>query len=136
MKLTVNRADPRDGAMMGMLFIDSVMFCMTLEDVSRPAKIAHETAIPAGTYKVTMELSPKFKKRLPLLHDVPGFTGILIHSGNTAEDTWGCILVGQRIVGTHRIEGGSIAMPTLAEKIEDAIKNGEEVTIEINNLPQ
>lgn len=57
-------------------------------------KVMHETAIPAGTYKVAVSFSRRFKRDLPILLDVPGFEGIRIHPGNTAEDTSGCILVG------------------------------------------
>lgn len=58
-------------------------------------KIAHETAIPYGRYRVSITMSNRFKKMLPLVHDVPGFTGVRLHGGNTAEDTSGCILLGE-----------------------------------------
>lgn len=80
----------------GKLYIDGHYFCDTLEDTVRPSgtKIAGRTAIPAGEYKVVKSYSPRFKKVLPEILDVPGFTGVRIHAGNTAKDTDGCVLLG------------------------------------------
>lgn len=81
-------------------------FCNTLEDVVRDKnhdgvneeKIYGETAIPFGSYKIIWAYSPTFKINMPLLLNVPGFTGVLIHSGTTNIDTKGCILVGENKV--------------------------------------
>jgi len=94
MTLRLLREPSRDGATLGALYVDSVWFCWTLEDVVRDVKIPHETAIPFGVYPVTLSLSARFKIELPEVLNVPGFTGIRIHAGNTNKDTDGCVLVG------------------------------------------
>ncbi|MBW1614434.1 MAG: hypothetical protein JRJ57_10790 [Deltaproteobacteria bacterium] len=92
---------------MGKLYINGVYYCDTLEDPvrdynkdgdlddEREVKIYGETAIPYGTYQVTATHSPKFRRLLPLVMDVPHFKYIRIHAGNSAADTHGCILVGE-----------------------------------------
>ena len=115
MKLTLKRKFYGEVYTIGDLFIDGVFFCNTIEDKVRkllPAcpdtpkgkncrckeKVYARTAIPPGEYKVTMTYSPRFKRVLPYLHNVPHFIGILIHSGNTEADSSGCIIVGQNTV--------------------------------------
>jgi hypothetical protein len=91
-----------DGATLGVLFVDGVFQCFTLEDPIReqlgvPVEVwkrPGETAIPAGCYEVTVTWSPRFQRNLPELRAVPGFSGIRIHTGNRSADTAGCILVG------------------------------------------
>lgn len=79
----------------GKLYIDGHYLCDTLEDTVRNGvKIAGKTAIPAGKYKVKKTMSPRFKKILPEILNVPGFSGVRIHAGNTAADTDGCLLLG------------------------------------------
>lgn len=68
--------------------------CYTMEDAARIKKIQNETCIPAGRYQVDYTWSGRFNRMLPLLLNVPLYTSIRIHSGNTPADTDGCILVG------------------------------------------
>ena len=106
---------------LGVLTVDGEWECYTLEDVVRAPgeKVAGRTAIPAGEYPVTITLSPRFRRELPLLHGIPGFEGVRIHAGNTASDTAGCILVGQtRHEG--RIGRSRLALDALLPKIRAA----------------
>ena len=98
MEITVKRRLFAETYTIGTMFINGERFCDTLENKVRTMKIPKETAIPAGTYRVTLERSPKFGRVLPYLHNVPDFEGVLIHRGNTAADTSGCILVGENKV--------------------------------------
>jgi len=100
MKITLKRIAYRPTYTIGKLYIDGKYFCDTLEDTKREVKIMHETCIPAGSYQVTVNMSNRFKRLMPLLLNVPGFEGIRIHNGSTAAHTSGCILVGKNsIVG-------------------------------------
>ena len=96
MKLTLKRNFKGPDYTIGKLYIDGHYFCDTLEDTVRTSgeKIKGKTAIPAGDYKVIKSYSPRFKKILPEILDVPGFAGVRIHAGNTAKDTDGCLLLG------------------------------------------
>lgn len=96
MNLLLKRIALKPTYTIGRLYIDGNRFCDTIEDRVRKdgKKVPGLTAIPAGKYKVTLSWSPRFKKTLPLLHDVPNFSGVRIHSGNTEKDSEGCIIVG------------------------------------------
>lgn len=106
-QLELKRKYCKDTYTIGKLYINGEYFCDTLEDTDRQLdsnmstedikniKIKGSTAIPTGTYEVQVTYSPKFKRMMPILLDVPGYSGIRIHSGNTHKDTEGCILVGK-----------------------------------------
>ena len=94
MKIKVDRIYKGESYTIGKMYLNGEYFCDTLEDAIRPVKIPNETAIPAGTYKVEVTYSPRFKRNLPLLIDVPNYTGIRIHNGSNKDHTSGCILVG------------------------------------------
>lgn len=83
----------------GNLFIDGVFFCNTLEDtyrdLSKVNKLYGKTCIPYGKYRIVLSFSNRFQRVMPELLDVSYFSGIRVHSGNTSEDTEGCILVGK-----------------------------------------
>lgn len=108
MKLTLIRTIRTDRYTAGELFIDGQFFCYTLEDPDRglrqtdpiekirKVKVPGQTAIPTGTYRVVNSMSQRFGRVMPLLKDVPGFTGVRIHSGNTTDDTHGCLLLGKK----------------------------------------
>ena len=106
MELTIIRDTYTSKSTIGKLFIDGVEFCYTLEDIVRGEgiKVYGETAIPDGEYSMTMSYSNRFKQLMPLLYNKPdltvkddkgiSFSGIRIHSGNKAEHSHGCILLG------------------------------------------
>ena len=94
MKIKVDRIYKGESYTIGKMYLNGEYFCDTLEDAIRPVKIPNETAIPAGIYKVEVTYSPRFKRNLPLLVDVPNYTGIRIHNGSNNDHTSGCILVG------------------------------------------
>jgi len=117
---------------LGSLYVNGEFECFTLEDVVRPTKIKHETAIPEGTYKVDITWSNRFQKPMPLVFDVPNFEGIRIHSGNTKANTSGCILVG-KTKGKDRIDQSQEAFLRLYHMIEDALRMEEDITLEISS---
>lgn len=118
MKLVLKRINNQDNYCEGKLYIDGIYQCDVIEDTDRgltnemsiteiqSKKVYGETAIPKGIYQITLDVvSPKFKDRswatfcegkLPRLLDVPGFEGVLIHVGNEASNSLGCLLVGQK----------------------------------------
>lgn len=97
MIITLIRKVGTKGFTEGKLYLDGVYFCDTIEDEERAKKIQDKTAIPKGKYSVIINMSNRFKKLMPLLLNVPNYTGVRIHSGNTSEDTEGCILVGKKL---------------------------------------
>uniref|UniRef100_A0AAU8B7D0 DUF5675 domain-containing protein n=1 Tax=Dulem virus 42 TaxID=3145760 RepID=A0AAU8B7D0_9CAUD len=102
---------------------------MTTEQI-REIKVYGETAIPKGTYTVTLTYSSRFKKIMPLLNNVKGFDGIRIHSGNSAKDTEGCILVGDnKEVG--KVLNSRTTYEKLFAKLKTASEKGEKITITI-----
>lgn len=154
MKILVDRKWKKEGYTIGKLSIDGVPFCETLEDKDRGLKStmsleeikslkkAGITAIPTGTYNVRMDIvSNKYSKsawyqknchdsKVPRLENVPGYEGILIHSGNTAADTQGCILVGQNKVKGQVINSKETFLQ-LYNKMYAAYQKGGKIEITI-----
>lgn len=153
MNLKIVRKYKKDTYTIGVLYVNGSYFCETLEDKDRglkqtdninaikSKKVYGETAIPAGTYKILMDVvSTKYSAvafykqlcggKMPRLQNVPGFEGILIHPGNTALDSYGCVLVGR-----NKVKGGLMqsrdTFKALYNKMSIAHKAGEEITIEI-----
>lgn len=94
MKLRLIRSYFTELSTVGELYANDTFICYTLEDRIREVKIPNETAIPAGVYPVEITWSNKFGQLMPLVSNVPNFSGIRIHWGNTAADTSGCLLLG------------------------------------------
>lgn len=143
MKLVLNRKFKSASYTIGDLFIDGKFFCNTIEDTVRelPAtcpdtargrscackeKVYARTAIPAGTYRITLEYSPKYKRKMPYLRDVPHFLGILIHSGNTETDSAGCI-----IVGKNTVKGKVLESRVTFQKLYSLLEGQNDITIQI-----
>ncbi len=134
MKLKVERLWKKPRYTVGRLYVDGKFFCNTLEDtvrdLNRERKVPGKTAIPYGEYKVVFNWSPKFGRNLPRLLNVPAFEGILIHPGNTADDSSGCILVGKN-TEVGRLTESRYTSDKLNVLVEDAQRKGESITIEI-----
>ena len=153
MEILLRRIARRETYTIGRLYIDGVYFCDTIEDrdrgltqdmseaVIRATKCKGITAIPAGRYRVTMDVkSPKFSMKkykkqygfcdgyLPRLINVKGFDGVLIHIGNTAKDTDGCILVG-RNTKVGKVLESRVTFVALYERLKRA-KGSIYITIE------
>lgn len=144
MKLFLDRFDFQDDRTIGRLSLGDSRLFWTLEDKMREEpgrpvelwKVYGETAIPCGTYLVVVDLSQRFKKELPRLLNVPGFSGIRIHAGNTPADTEGCILVGKSLSSDGReIRDSRAAMGELLNLLDTALAAGQEIEIEVRNEP-
>ena len=151
MKLDVIRTQFGKDATNGLLFIDGVFECYTLEDEVRDVKVHSETAIPLGTYtikfrniggfdtKYTARYGSTFHKGMLELQDVPNFKYILIHTGNTDQHTAGCLLLGETQQDLDKgkdgfVGGSGDAYKKMYPKVRDALINQEEVTINYKNI--
>jgi hypothetical protein len=126
----------------GSLFINGEYLCDTIEDKVRDhnqdgdlddpgeKKVFGETAIPYGRYKVDLTMSPKFKRLLPIILNVPHFEGIRIHRGNTAKDSHGCPLVGENKAKGKVLNSTKYEL-IVVERMLSAIRNQEEITIDV-----
>lgn len=124
MNLLLSRHPATDDTILGQLFLDGRFECFTCE--------GSDVAIPEGAYGVTITRSQTFGRMLPLLTHVPGRTGIRIHSGNTEDDTDGCILVGREL-GHQAVLQSRDALASLQSKLAAALSHQEEVVIVVQN---
>lgn len=153
MNIRVERKWPKAKYTIGRFYVDGKLICNSLEDTDRgllssmslnyikTKKVQDETAIPKGTYEVDMfTVSPKFKNRpwakryngiVPRLKGVPGFSGVLIHPGNTAADSTGCILCGKNTAVGKITESQATFYKLMDEYLIPASKRGEKITITI-----
>ncbi len=153
MNLKLVRKYKKDTYTIGILYVDGVYFCETCEDKDRGLtekdglqwikshKVYGETAIPLGNYEVRMDIvSPKYLAvswyktlcggKMPRIMNVPGWEGVLIHPGNSALDSLGCVLVGR-----NKVKGGltqsRVTFAELYTKMKKAHDRGEKITLEI-----
>lgn len=150
MRLRVIRSEYGETYTSGDLYIGFTRFCCTHEDkvrdLSKEKKVYGKTAIPAGTYVVDMNIkSAKYAAKssyaftngyMPRLRNVPQFEGVLIHGGNTSEQTLGCVLVGRTHKEGQDWMGDSLSVfkELYLKFLLPAKERGEEITIEIVNL--
>ena len=151
MKLQVVRTQFGKDATNGLLFIDGVFECYTLEDEYRDVKVMHETCVPEGTYEIKFRdvggfhgkylarYGEEFHKGMLHVQNVPGFKYILLHQGNTDEHTSGCGIVGDTQqdldVNFNGFIGSSKnAYKKMYPKVRDALLNKEKVTIEYSKI--
>lgn len=153
MKLRIERRWKKETYCIGRLYVDGVYFCNTLEDKDRglkqtdslsyikARKVYQETAIPTGVYEVAMDItSPKYSAsawywklcqgKVPRLLNVPGWEGVLLHTGNTALDTAGCPLIGKN-TKVGQLTESKATFEKLYKRMKAAHDKGEKITIEI-----
>ena len=153
MKLLLKRIYTCKDYTIGHLYIKDQYICDTLEDTDRMLddsmpmeqilniKVRDKTAIPTGTYNILMNIiSPKYSKKqyymdvcggkVPRIDNVPGFSGILIHCGNSAADTSGCLLLGYNKVKGKVLQSKS-AFEKLYPILKAAYKRNESISITI-----
>ena len=141
MNLTLKRLNLTPNYTEGELYVNDVYFCKTLEDTNRDLnkngqfdnnekKVYGETCIPYGKYKVILSYSPKFKRELPEILEVPDFQGIRIHRGNKISDTLGCILCGEKVKNGY-LSNSTPYEIKLVELFKQAKSRNEESFIEI-----
>jgi len=149
-KLTVVRTQFGTDATNGLLFINGIFECYTLEDQYQAVKVMHETCIPEGTYDIkfrkTGGFHAKYTERYKNAHygmlhiqDVPNFTYILIHTGNSDEHTSGCLIVGETQQDLDISKDGFIGSSTVAykkmyAKVASQLLQGKKVTIEYTTI--
>ena len=150
MKLQVVRTQFGKDATNGLLFVNGVFECYTLEDQYQAVKVMHETCIPEGTYDIKFRtvggFHEKYKKKYGNAHygmlhlqDVPNFTYILIHAGNTDEHTSGCLIVGETQQDLDISDDGFVghsgkAYVKLYNKVAKELLLGKSVTIEYTTI--
>ena len=138
MKIELVRIAFKDTYTIGKLYVDGIYFCDVLEDKDRgldssmseseilEKKVKGQTAIPTGHYVINITYSPKYKRMMPLLLDVKGFSGIRIHSGNSSKDTEGCLLVGK-----NKQVGKVLESRDTYQRLFKMMQGKKEITIDI-----
>lgn len=142
MILTLQRRPTVAEATLGELLEQGVRLCYTLEDAVRQVagqpvsawKIHGRTAIPVGRYRITLETSPRFGPDTLTVWNVPGFTGVRMHAGNTHADTEGCPLLGLQVTDSTIVGGTSKPAVDMVKRLVAAdISAGNQVWLDIMN---
>ena len=137
MKIEVNRIFKASNYTIGELSVNNNYICDTLEDKVRVdgEKVYAKTAIPTGTYTLVLSYSNRFKKVMPEILNVPNFSGIRIHCGNSSKDTEGCLLVGKWDGKTENwISDSKSSYNKLYPLLEEAFNKKENITITIKDI--
>lgn len=143
MRLHIQAVAETLNSTLSVVTVQGRFLCFCLEDGYRDVKVKGETRIPPGVYHVGRRVAGSFYARhrelwghefVPQLLDVPGFTDILIHPGNSTADTAGCLLFGfsATFEGDFSITRSGDAFKKAYSLIDDAFKRGEAVTVEIS----
>lgn len=154
MRILIDRKWKKPTYTIGNLYIDGKLFCNTIEDKDRGLdqsmhlptierlKVKNETAIPTGNYNILMNIvSPKYSTKLwyiqnchgarvPRIDNVKGFSGVLIHTGNTAQDSSGCVIVGKN-TKVGMVTNSKETFLSLYNKMYEAYKKGETILLTI-----
>ena len=136
MEIQLKRTVMTPKSTIGELYVNNKFECYVLEDTDRrleqnpDAKIHGETCIPRGKYQIVVTQSARFGRPLPLLVDVPGYTGVRIHTGNKPADTDGCLLPGLTYK-ENWVSDSTVAWAALFDKIKSALTT-EKVWITIS----
>ena len=135
MKLYLERAFPREKYTIGRLYVNDQYYCNTLEPPVRDyengeEKVYGNSAIPKGEYEIIYRYSGSFIRYMPYLKNVPYFTGVMIHTGNTVKDTKGCILVGLNLL-VGKVCHSRAMFRELDVEMYKAWKRKEKITIKI-----
>jgi len=135
MKLTLVRRWFGPDKTIGKLYVNGIFRYFVLEDLVRPegdTKVKGQTAIPYGKYPVTVNHSPHLGRRLPLIENVPNFSGIRIHAGIDEKWTEGCLLISRKIVG-GKLELDRQAESEITAIIQNSLDHGSPVTLRVIN---
>lgn len=131
-KLKLKRIFKGETYTIGKLYVNDEYLCDTIEDrvrdLEKEEKVYGETAIPEGTYKVIVNYSPKLKRKLPLLLNVPYFTGIRIHKGVSEKSSAGCIIVGE-----NKVKGKVLNSEFYEKKLVKLLENENNIEIQVTS---
>lgn len=143
MHVSVTRFASLPEATIGAVYVNSRFSCFSLEDQSQPIKVAGETRIPSGTYSLKLrtfgrlheKYASKFTEHRGMIElvDVPGFTDVLLHIGNTDKDSAGCILVGDGAVSAGELTLSTQAYRRLYGEIANALLAGEGAVLTVED---